>query len=149
MIESAAMPAHQFIQFPLARVTKRRMPDVMYQRQCLRKFRIQPQRSGHGPRDLPDFQRMCQTVAKVIGKPRREYLGLGFEPPKCSRMNDAVTIPRILASIRMGCFGMAPSTRMLFEHRPRRSVRNSIDGIDSARKWKTSRTTGCRAQRIT
>src|SRR6185436_13540655 len=80
---------------------------------------------------------MRQPVAKMIGKPRREDLRLRFQSPERPGMNDAVAIPRVFTSIRMGCFRIAPPARMLFEHRPRRTCRNSIDGINSARRRKT------------
>jgi len=45
---------------------KRRMPNVMRQRQRFGQFCIQPKRSSQRPRNLSHFQRMRKSAAKVV-----------------------------------------------------------------------------------
>jgi len=50
-----------------------------------------------------------KAIPKMIGIARREYLRLGFQAPKGPRMNDAVTVSRILAAVGMARF-VIPTT---------------------------------------
>ena len=54
------------------------MPNVVNQSECLGEFGVQIQRSGDRARDLGDFDRVGEAVAKMIRKARAEDLRLGF-----------------------------------------------------------------------
>src|SRR6266436_10140875 len=82
VIEPAAVRAHQLLKLAFPRVPERRVPDVMHQSQRLSEIGIEPERSRHGARNLGHFQRMCETIAKVIGIPRSEDLRFCFQAPK-------------------------------------------------------------------
>src|SRR5215813_13950907 len=100
VIECPSLSPHQFIELSLSGMSKRRVSDVVNQRQRLDQLAVQPERAGNGPRDLPHLQRMGQPVPKMIRKARREHLGLRFQAAKRPGVNDAVAVPRVLASIR-------------------------------------------------
>jgi len=82
VIEPAAVRAHQLVKLAFPRVPERRVPDVMHQSQRLGEIGIEPERSCHGTRDLGHFQRMRETITKVIGIPRGEDLRFRFQAPK-------------------------------------------------------------------
>src|SRR6267143_7291921 len=67
VIEPAAVRAHQLVKLAFPRMAERRVPDVMHQSQRFGEIGIEPERSRHGARDLGHFQRMCETIAKMIG----------------------------------------------------------------------------------
>jgi len=70
---------------------------------------VEPEGGCHGARDLCDFDSVREAIPEVVGKPWREYLGLGLEPPKSTSMNNpvAVTLKRI--AIGMFRFGISPA----------------------------------------
>src|SRR5712672_1275263 len=82
VIEPAAVRTQQFIELSFARVSKGRMADIMNQREGFGKIGVQSQRSGHGARDLRDFESVRETVAEVIGIARGEDLRFCFEAPE-------------------------------------------------------------------
>jgi hypothetical protein len=127
VIEASAAPLHQFVQFALARVTERRMPDVVHQCQRFHQLRIQPERRRHRSRNLRHLERVRQPVAKMIRKTHRENLRLRFEPTKRPRVHNAIAIPRIFASIFVGSFRKAPASRLIRVHGPRRESGKAID----------------------
>jgi hypothetical protein len=149
------VPLHQLIQFALARVTERRMSDVMHQCQRFHQLRIQPERRRHRSRNLRHLERVRQPITKMIRKAHRENLRLRFQPPKRARMHDPVAIARIFASIFMGSFGKAPASRLIRVHGPRRESGKTIDAslrFLTARKTKNvgdelKKTLSFRAQR--
>src|SRR5260370_30676061 len=73
VIERTAEGMHERVQLPLSRVTKRRMADVVHQRESLGKLGVEAQGGGHRPGNLRHFQREQQTVPKVVGEPSRQY----------------------------------------------------------------------------
>src|SRR6266403_3965411 len=101
-------------------MTKRRMSDIVHEPQRLRQLGVEAQRGGNRASYLGHFQCVGQTIAKMIGKARGEYLRLGFQPAKSPRMDDTVAISRIFTAIGMGRFGITPPTRLLCAHSPRR-----------------------------
>src|SRR5258708_19763846 len=76
VIERATVGTHKRVQLPLSRVTKRRMADVVYQRECLGKLGVEPQGGGHRAGNLRHFQRVRQTIPKLVAEPRSEYFCL-------------------------------------------------------------------------
>src|SRR5260370_6730954 len=127
MIEPAAERAHQLVELALPGMTERRMPDGVDECERFGEFGVQAERSGHSPGDLRDFEGMCEAVAKMIGEASGKNLGLGFQPAKRSRMNDAVAVARIFAAVRVCGLRVASAARILRPHRPRRHCRNFVD----------------------
>src|SRR6267378_5366325 len=101
VIERAAVGTHEGVQLSLSGVTKRRMADVVHQRESLGKLGVEAQRGGNRAGNLRHFQRVRQAIPEVVGEARGEYLCLGFQAAECARMNDAVAISRVFTAIRM------------------------------------------------
>src|SRR5277367_3135311 len=116
VIERRSMLPHRGIECFLPRMSERRMPNVVHQRQHLDQTCVQPKLCGNRPRDLRDFNRVCQPVAKMIGVPPCKNLRLRFEPAKRTRMDDAITVALKGVAVGMRRLGMAASARLLYAH---------------------------------
>src|SRR5580704_12626565 len=127
VIEAPAVPLHQLIQLPLSRVTERWMPDVMHQRQRFDQLRVQPERGSDCACNLRYLECVSQPVAKMIRETRGENLRFRFQPAKRARVYDAIAVPRIFASISMRCIRIAPASRLIRVHGPRRESGKTID----------------------
>jgi hypothetical protein len=92
VIEAVAEPVHLAVQFPFAGVREGRVANVMHQGQRFRKIFVKAEHRSGGPRNLRNLNGVRQAVAEVIGKSRRENLGLGFQAAKGARMNDTIAI---------------------------------------------------------
>ncbi len=132
VIEEFAMAAHQKIERALARVSKRRMPDVVYQRQGLDEINIQVKRRRDGPRNLRHLHSVSQPRTKMVGVAAREDLRLVFQPAKGAGMDDAIAVPLERIAIRMGRLGIAASTRILDAHRVAGEHRRSLAAASAA-----------------
>jgi hypothetical protein len=85
MVKPSSMPAQTLVERPLTGMTKRRMSDVVDQRQSLRQVFIQSKLRSAGARNLRHFDGMGQAAAKVIGGPDVEYLVFTGKPAKGPR----------------------------------------------------------------
>ena len=92
VIEAQPMPLQAFVQRSLARVPKRRMPDVVHQRQRLRQVLVQPQRLGHAARNLHHLNRVRQAAAKVVRGAAGEHLRLACQPAERPRLHNALAV---------------------------------------------------------
>ena len=70
----------------------------------------------HGPRDLRDFQRMRQPVAKMIGEAHGEDLRLRFQPAESARMDHAVAVARVVVAVGMLRLRITPPPRRPHVH---------------------------------
>src|SRR5436305_6611040 len=100
------------------------MTDIMHEGQSLGQFTVQPQRYGNGTRDLRHFQRMRQPVTKMIRESRCENLCLRFQPSKSARMNDAVPVASVFATITVCIFAETAAAGLIGVHGPRGGCRN-------------------------
>src|SRR5258708_34144543 len=96
------------------------MPDVMHQRQSLDQIFIQPERRGDGPRDLHHFNGVRQPVAKVIGVPAREDLGLVLKPAESAGMDDPVPVSLKIVAIWMTRLPISASPAVFRQNAGRR-----------------------------
>src|SRR5260370_3242396 len=129
VIEGSAEGMHERVQLPLSGVTKRGMADVVHQREGFGKLGVEPQGGGHRAGNLRHFQRVRQTIPKVVGEARSEYLRLGFQAAECAGMNDAVAISRVFTAVRMCRLRITPPARMLRAHSPGRQCRRFFDEL--------------------
>src|SRR5207245_8067098 len=94
-------------------VTKRRMAEVVRQRDRFRQVFVQPQRPGYVARNGGYFYRVREPRAQVVPGAVEKNLGLVFEPPKGAGVNDPVAVAlvfgapfrrwlRVLAPARLG-----------------------------------------------
>src|SRR5882757_1226306 len=118
VIEAAAVRAHQFVKLAFAGMAEGRVADVMHKGEGFSKLGVQPERSGNGAGNLRNLQGVRQPIAKVVGKPRSEYLRLGFEAAKSAGMNNAVAVPRVKTPVRMQRFRIAAAAGAFGTHRP-------------------------------
>ena len=76
VIEAQPMPLERLIEGPFPGMPKRRMPDVMRQRQRLGQVLVQAQRPRDGARNLRHFHSVGQPAAEMIRPAVREHLRL-------------------------------------------------------------------------
>ena len=92
----AEVPPEALFQAPvedlLADVPERWMPEVVSQADRLHQVLVQPQRSGHRPRDRGHLQRVGQPRPVVIAPRRHEHLRLVRQPPKGLAVHDPVAV---------------------------------------------------------
>jgi hypothetical protein len=107
------MAPHYRVQRNFARVSKGRMPDVVYQRESLDQIGIQIEARCDGARDLRNLDGVRQSRAKVVGDTMSENLRLILEAAKGAGVNDAVAIALERGAIWMLGLGVASSARVL------------------------------------
>src|SRR3954468_14359826 len=66
VIETFTERAHELVQAVLACMPKRRVADVVNERQRLRQVGVQIESAGNRARDLRHFQRVREAITKVI-----------------------------------------------------------------------------------
>ena len=94
-------------------MAKRRVSDVVDERQSFDQINIQSELGCDRPRDLRDFKGVRQAISKVVGVSASENLGFGFKTAESSRVNHAVTIALKIIAIRMRWLGVAAATGVL------------------------------------
>ena len=94
-------------------MAKRRVSDVVDERQSFDQINIQSELGCDRPRDLRDFKGVRQAISKVVGVSASENLGLGFEAAESSRVNYAVTVSLKIIAIRMRRLRVAAATGVL------------------------------------
>jgi hypothetical protein len=96
VVEAPPMTLQAAVQRALTRMPKRRMADVVNQRQRLRQIFVQAKRGRNRPCNLRNLNSVRQAAAKMIGRPARKYLRLPRKPPEGSRLHNtlAVTLKR-------------------------------------------------------
>ncbi len=80
------------IQRALAGMAKRRVAEVVSERQRLGQILIEPQPPRQRASNLGDFKRMGEARAIMVALVENENLGFVLEPAEGSGVNDAVTI---------------------------------------------------------
>src|SRR5262245_7396030 len=86
-------------------MSKRRMPQVVRERDCLRQILVQPQRARDGAANRRHLDRMCQARAQVVAGAVEKNLRLVFQAAERARMNDARTI-----ALKFGAIGVTRFT---------------------------------------
>jgi len=127
VVETAAVHAHEFVEFTFASVTERWVADVVNESQGFGEFAVEAERRRNRASDLSDFERVRQAVPEVIGIARSEDLRFRFEAAKRARVDDAVAVARIFGAIRVASLGKAAATRKFFAHGQGREWRGVRD----------------------
>ena len=92
VVEAPPVTLEAAVQCTLAGMSKRRMADVVNQRQRLRQIFVQTKR-GRGPTsDLRHLNRVGQAAAKVVGRAAGKDLRLACKPPEGASLHDALPI---------------------------------------------------------
>src|SRR3569833_290159 len=66
VLKGAAKPAHLLVQFAFAHVPERRMAEVVGKSMRLCVFLVETQRDGRGARDLGDFNRVGESISRMV-----------------------------------------------------------------------------------
>jgi len=114
VIEGKSVLAHGGVEGFFSGMAKRWMADVMDQRQRFDEVAIQSELGGDRPRDLRNFDRVSQAIAKVVGIAAGEYLSLRLQTAKGAGMNDTVAIALKVVAVGMRRFGMATSAGVFY-----------------------------------
>src|SRR5438876_1711560 len=118
--------AHTFGQHLFSGVAKRRMAQVVGERNCFREVFVQSQRTRDCAADGGHLDGMSQAGAQMITGPIQEDLRFVLEPAKGSRMNDARAIALKFCAVRMAglwIFSAARIARSLAKRRKRSALR--------------------------
>src|SRR5690242_13257053 len=79
VVKTVTVRAHQGIQSPFACVPKRRVANVMNQRERFCKINVQAQGLSYGPGNLRNFEGVGQPIAEMVGVARGENLCFRFQ----------------------------------------------------------------------
>ena len=101
-------PGHAAMQRILPRMPKRRMPQVMGQRNRLDQVLVDLQRPRNGPPELRHLQRVGQPGAEQIPLVVEEHLRLVDQAPERRGMHDPITVPLVLGARRRGLLRVTP-----------------------------------------
>jgi hypothetical protein len=92
VVEAPPMTLQAAVQRPLTGVSKRRMADVVNQRQRLRQIFVQAKRGSDSPGDLRNLHGVGQAAAKMVGRAAGEYLRLPRKAPEGTGLHNALAI---------------------------------------------------------
>ena len=109
-LEAAARPG-QLVQRVLAVVAERRVAEVVGQRGGLGDVGLRPERPGQVAGDLGDLEAVGEPVADEVVHLRPVHLGLGGQPPRRGRVDDAGPV----ALVRRALGRLHPLGRLLDE----------------------------------
>ena len=105
VVIKARVFGHATMQLILARMTERRMAEVVRQGHRLGEIGVQTQRLGQGPRDLRHLKAMGQAGAVIVALMRHKDLGLLLQASEGAGVDDPVPVPgegRPDAAFRLG-----------------------------------------------
>ena len=117
VVEEKAVGAHGGVQSLLAGVAKRRMAQVMHQRERFGQIDVEIECARDGARNLRHFNSVGEPVAEVVGIAAGENLGLGFEAAKSAGVDDAVAVALKVVAVGMRRFREAASAGKFHMHR--------------------------------
>lgn len=112
IVFEAPMLAHAFVERVLAGVAKRRVAEVVRERDGFDEVFVDAQIARHGPRNLRDFQAVREPCTKQVALVIDEHLRLVFEAPKRGGVNDAVPVALKLGARGRGRLIEMTSTRL-------------------------------------
>jgi hypothetical protein len=95
------------------------MANVVDQGQSLGQIFVQPQGSGHCPRDRSDLERVRQSRPVVDPHFTGKHLHLSAQSPKRTAVQDPITVTRKRSSIGVGPLGVIPAAGVMAVHRVR------------------------------
>ena len=107
---------NQPVDDPLPRVAKRRVPQIVAERDRLGELLVQAQHLGNRPSDLRDLERVSQPRSIVIAGRRKKDLRLVFQSPEGLAVNNPVPI-----ALKRG-------TDVVFRLRPQATLRLDAPG---------------------
>ncbi len=124
VIEAQAKFLHRFIQGPLAGMPKRRMTNVMHQRQRFGHIFVQLERTGDSARNLRHLHGVGEPAAKVIGVAVSEDLGFARQAAKRPRVDHPRPVTLEWGTVGMGRLRMRSLRQQasLARHQPRSRV---------------------------
>lgn len=95
----------------LARMTERRVTEIVAEPDRFNQVFVQSQGAGNCPGDLGDLQSVCQTRSRLISRGHEEDLRLRLQSSKGSRVDDAVPIALIVSAKIATLFNFRSASR--------------------------------------
>ncbi len=92
------------------------MTDIMDQSQRLDQVDAQTELGRNGSGDLRDFDRVSQTIAKVVGVAAGEDLGFRLKTTERSGVDNAITVALKIVAVGMLRLGITASAGLLHPH---------------------------------
>src|SRR5215211_6342188 len=117
VVVETTLALEALIEHIFARMAEWRMPNIMTQRERFNEILIELQRTGNGPCNRGNFERMCEPGPMVIAHVAREDLGFMTQPAKRCTVNDPIPITLVWPTIRMPGLRISPAGRMRAAHR--------------------------------
>src|SRR5579863_3798781 len=117
MVEKKPLRSHGCVECLFASVSKRRMSEIVDERERFREIHIQAERAGDGAGDLRDLNRVREPVAEVVGIAASKNLSLVFETAKGSRVNHAIPVALKIVAVGVLRFRKAASAGLFHMHR--------------------------------
>src|SRR5271165_6625803 len=102
VVKAEAVFPHGGVEGALSGMAKRRMADIVDQRQGFGQVLIQAQGTGRGARDRRDLESVGETAAEVVGVAVGENLGFASHAPERAGVSHASAIALESAAIGMG-----------------------------------------------
>ena len=112
VVLEAAKCAHAVIERVLPGVAKRRVAQVVGQRNRLHQIFIERERARNGARQLRHLQRMRQPGTEQVAFVVQKHLGFVDQTPKRGAMNNAVAVALVLGAGRRGRLRKTPAARL-------------------------------------
>ena len=130
VVKPSAIGLHQLMELLFARMAKRRVTNVVGQRQGFHKLGVQAECSRNRAGNLRHLEGMRQPVSEVIGETGGEDLRFGFQPAKRAGVHNAVAIARIFAAVEVWQFREATAAGSRRLHGPGCRFLRFVDGRD-------------------
>lgn len=107
VVEGFAVPAHERVEQPLARVPERRVPEIVGERHRFGQCFVEPQRQRRRARHLLHFQRVREPGTVVVAERGgiEKHLRFGFQPPERFGVQHPVTVFLVGGARFAGRFG--------------------------------------------
>ena len=142
VVLEAAKRGHAIVERILPGMAKRRVAQVVRQRNRLHQVFIEPEGTGDRAPQLRHLQRVCQPRAKQVTFVVQKHLRFVHQPTKCGAMNDAVAVALVLAARGRRLLCITTSARLR-----RIAGKDSKRHVDAQHKSITSRTSASGALR--
>ena len=112
IVVEAAEGRHAGFEDVFARMSERRVAEIVGERQSLGQIVVEPERAGERAGDLGHLDRMRQPGPVMIALVRHEDLRLVGEAPECGRMDDTVAVALEFRPRRRRRFGKEPAATL-------------------------------------
>ena len=111
VVLKAAKVGHAGVERVLAGVAKRRVTQVVRQRDGFNQVFVEPQGAGDGSTELRHLQRMGEPGAKQVALVVQKDLGLIDQTPESRAVHNAIAVALVIGAGGRWRLGVAPPAR--------------------------------------